>query len=198
MDKKSEPATTAEERGGMGARIKVKVNPAIENILTRSSVRVYEEGVDVTPEDKELIMRAAMAAPTAVNKQPWQFVVVTDRDLLQRLADALPYAKMTTSASMAVVVCGDSESFLPGVDNELWVQDLSAVSENILLAAHALGYGGVWTCVYPHFEREEPVRELLGLPQEIIPFCLIPVGKPAHKPHLIDKWSPYRIHHDRW
>lgn len=198
IEKKTERGAATTLGQEVAQKPDVIINPAVENILTRSSVRVYEKGVEVAPEELELIMRAAMAAPTAVNKQPWQLVVVRDKETMKKLADALPYAKMTASASLAIVVCGDSECFLPGVDNELWVQDLSAVSENILLAAHALGYGGVWTCLYPHFEREEPVRELLDLPKEIVPFCLIPVGKPAHQPHLIDKWSPYRIHYDRW
>jgi len=173
-------------------------NGIIESILSRSSVRVYEPGVKVSAQDVETIMRAAMAAPSAVNKQPWQFVVVTDKELLRGLSEALPYAKMAAGASLAIVVCGDSSHFLDGIDNVLWVQDLSAVSENILLAAHALGYGGVWTAVYPHPERENPVVRLLSLPGGIIPFNVIPIGKPAHEPHIIDKWDSRRIHYDRW
>lgn len=173
-------------------------NKAIENILTRSSVRLYETGAKIPSAQVEIIMRCAMAAPSAVNKQPWSFIVVNDRETLKNLADALPYAKMTEHASMAIVTCAVSDRFLSDADSSLWVQDLSAVSENILLAVHALGYGGVWTCIYPHEERIIPIRRLLAIPDNIIPFNLIPIGKPLHSAHIIDKWNPDLVHHDRW
>ncbi|MBD5307849.1 MAG: nitroreductase family protein [Paramuribaculum sp.] len=173
-------------------------NQALDNILTRSSVRLFKPGVVIPQSDLTSILKAGMAAPSAVNRQPWSFVVVTDHALLKALADALPYAKMTAKASAAIIVCGDPERFLDGIDNTLWIQDLSAVSENILLASHALGYGGVWTCVYPHVEREKPVSEILGLPDGLIPFSLIPIGVPDRAPHIMDKWNPDRIHYNRW
>lgn len=175
-----------------------EINEALNNILTRSSVRLYQERVVIPDEDLENIFRAAMAAPTGVNKQPWAFVLVDDRKILHELASELPYAKMADKASAAIVVCGDSSRFLDGVDDSLWIQDLSAVSENILLAAHALGYGSVWTCIYPHEERIAPVTKTLGLPDGIIPFSLIALGRPAHQPHIIDKWQPDRIHRNKW
>ena len=173
-------------------------NKAYDNIVTRSSVRKYQPGVAVSDTDRQLIMRAAMAAPSGVNRQPWEFVVIDDPDVLARLADALPYAKMAAKAPLAIVVCGDSTRFLDGEDDTLWVQDLSAVSENILLAAHALGYGGVWTCLYPHAERQHQASTILQLPDTIIPFNLIPIGVPDGKPRLMDKWDPTRIHYNRW
>lgn len=138
-----------------------------------------------------------MCAPSGVNRQPWEFVLVDDPDLLKALADALPYAKMTAKAPMAIVVCGNSNRFLEGDDATLWVQDLGAVSENILLAAHALGLGGVWTCLYPHPDRMEPVSRLLEMPDGIIPFSLIPIGYPASDHTPMDKWHAERIHHNR-
>lgn len=99
-------------------------NETIGSILTRTSVRIYENGVVIAPDEVEILLRAAMAAPSAVNKQPWQFVVVDDRRLLERLGEALPYAKMAAGASLAVVVCGDQSHFLNGGDDDLWVQDL--------------------------------------------------------------------------
>lgn len=112
------------------------------NILNRVSVRRYT-GSPVTDEEITAILHAAMSAPSAVNRQPWEFFVVDDPEFLTRLADALPYAKMAAQAPLAIVVCGNKERFLEGVDDVLWEQDLSAASENILLAAHAIGLGGV-------------------------------------------------------
>ena len=161
-------------------------NQALDNILPRSSVRLFKAGAEISQADLTLILKAGMAAPSAVNRQPWSFVVVTDRALLTALADALPYAKMTAGASVAIVVCGDQERFLDGVDSTLWIQDLSAVSENILLASHALGYGGVWTCVYPHAEREKPVVEILGLHPHLL-------NTLRHAPVLVDN-DHFRTH----
>lgn len=168
-------------------------NPAYTGILSRTSVRRYTDA-PVTDEQLTAILRAAMAAPSGVNKQPWEFIVVDDRDTLARLADVLPYAKMAAQAPLAIIVCGNKQRFLPGVDDNLWEQDCSAASENILLAAHALGLGGVWTCLYPHSERMEPVTRLLDLSSDLIPFNLIPIGHPATNHPPMDKWHPDRIH----
>lgn len=170
-----------------------KSNEAYMNILSRVSVRRYTD-VPVTDEEITAILHAAMSAPSAVNRQPWEFFVVDDPELLKRLADALPYAKMAAQAPLAIVVCGSRERFLEGVDDVLWEQDLSAASENILLAAHAIGLGGVWTCLYPHEERIAPVRAILNIPDRMIPFNLIPVGHPEHDHAPMDKWHPDCIH----
>lgn len=173
------------------------INAAYQNILERTSVRRY---IDKKVSDKLIIdiMRAAMSAPSGVNRQPWEFVVIDDKKVLTKLANSLPYAKMTTKAPLAIAVCGNSERFLAGEDATLWVQDLSAVSENILLAAHALGLGGVWTCLYPHSDRMNEASRILNLPEGIIPFSLIPIGYPEadHKP--MDKWQPDRIHRNTY
>ncbi len=138
-----------------------------------------------------------MSAPTGVNKQPWEFVVVDDLELLKQLADALPYAKMAAQAPVAIVVCGNKDMFLEGVDDVLWVQDLSAASENTLLAAHAIGLGGVWTCIYPHEERMAPGKSILHLPDNMVPFNLIPIGHPLTDHAPMDKWHPERVHQNR-
>lgn len=167
------------------------------SILGRVSVRRYADNT-VTPEQVSAILHAAMSAPSGVNKQPWEFIVVDDRNLLTQLADALPYAKMTAQAPVAILVCGNKDRFLPGVDDVLWEQDLSAASENILLAAHAIGLGGVWTCIYPQEERIIPVRSILNLPANLIPFNLIPIGH-LEKDHApMDKWHPERVHQNRF
>ena len=172
-------------------------NAAYQNILTRTSVRNFKDQA-VSDDLKSALLHAGMAAPSGVNKQPWEFILIDDDKILKKLSESLPYAKMAAQAPMAILVCGNRERFLDGDDSTLWVQDLSAASENILLAAHALGLGAVWTCLYPHKDRMESVRDILNLPDNIIPFNLIPVGYPSkvHKP--IDKWHPDRIHHNHF
>lgn len=172
-------------------------NPAYRNIIERTSVRSFTDS-KISDVQTAALLRAAMSAPSGVNRQPWEFVVVDDPKLLTLLADALPYAKMAAHAPLAIVVCGNPERFLEGVDAALWEQDLSAVSENILLAAHAIGLGGVWTCLYPHADRMEAVRRLLSIPEAIIPFNLIPIGYPAHHHAPMDKWHTDRIHINRY
>lgn len=173
-----------------------KGNEAFMSILSRVSVRRYAD-TPVSAEQLSAILHAAMSGPSAVNRQPWEFIVIDDRDLLARLADALPYAKMTAHAPAAIVVCGNKDRFLSGADDNLWEQDLSAASENILLAAHAIGLGGVWTCIYPHEERIAPVRSILNIPEKLVPFNLIPVGYPEENHAPIDKWRPERVHLNR-
>lgn len=171
-------------------------NDAYMNIIRRVSVRRYSDK-PVSSEQVSAILHAAMSAPSGVNKQPWEFIVVDDSELLGRLAEALPYAKMAAHAPVAIVVCGNKDRFLDGVDDVLWEQDLSAASENILLAAHAIGLGGVWTCIYPHEERMAPVRSILNLPGNIVPFNLIPIGHPLADHAPMDKWLPNRVHQNR-
>lgn len=180
----------------LGIKEIIESNEAYRNIITRRSVRRFD-GTPVTEEQKEAICYAAMCAPSGVNRQPWEFVIADDKELLTKLAEALPYAKMATEAPLAIVVCGNRDRFLEGIDAALWEQDLSAASENILLAANALGLGGVWTCLYPHADREDTVRKLLNLPANFIPFNLIPIGHPSDNHAPMDKWHTDRIHHNR-
>lgn len=172
-------------------------NAAYRNILERTSVRRYADR-HVSDDLKTALLRAAMSAPSGVNRQPWEFILVDDPALLRQLADELPYAKMAASAPMAIIVCGNSERFLSGEDSVLWQQDLSAASENILLAAQALGLAAVWTCLFPHKDRIAPVRRILNIPDSVIPFDLIPVGYPLEHHAPIDKWHPDRIHYNSY
>lgn len=171
-------------------------NDAYMNIIRRVSVRRYSDK-SVSSEQVSAILQAAMSAPTGVNKQLWEFIVVDDPELLKQLAEALPYAKMAAQAPVAIVVCGNKDRFLEGVDDVLWEQDLSAASENILLAAHAIGLGGVWTCIYPHEERMAPAKSILNLPDNMVPFHLIPIGHPLTDHAPMDKWHPDRVHQNR-
>jgi nitroreductase len=169
---------------------------ALDVIYTRRSVRSFT-GEAVAREDLMKILRAGMSAPSAVNIQPWSFVAVTKRETLDELCDRLPYAKMLDKAGTAIVVCGipDKDAAYSG---KYWVMDCSAATENILLAAHALGLGAVWTAVHPDEEKVANVRKILSIPQNIIPLNVIPIGVPKGKGTVIDKFREENIHWEKW
>ena len=172
-------------------------NQALENIMTRTSVRQYLPGKTISTDTIETLLRAAMAAPTAVNRQPWQFIVVDNRESLDSLAKALPHAKMLEHASIAIVPCGDLDKAFEG-EPSYWIQDVSAATENLLLAAHSLGLGAVWTGVYPTKERVTAVSQQLGLPSNVIPLAVVPVGYPDGEQQPKDKWNPEAVHFNHW
>lgn len=169
----------------------------LENIHARTSIRSYLPR-EVEEEKVEQLLRAAMAAPTATNKQPWAFIVIKDRALLEELGNTLPYAKMTKDAPLAITVCGDLNKAIAGEGSEYWVQDASAATENLLLAAKSLDLGAVWTGVYPIKARVKEVQQILQLPRHIVPLNVIPIGYPAENPLPKDKWKPENVHVDRW
>ena len=164
----------------------------VETILARRSIRKYTaEPVHET--DIRTLLEAAMAAPSASNRKPWYFVVVTDRQTLDRLAKVHPHGKMLFEATLCVAVCGgpiDSERF--------WVQDCSAATENLLLAATALGLGAVWLGVYPREDRVDAVRQVLGIPETIAPLNLISIGHPAEEKVPRTQYDEVRVHRGRW
>lgn len=172
-------------------------NAALENILTRYSVRQYQTGRTISKDTVEMLLRAAMSAPTAVNKQPWQFIVVDQREILDSLAAVLPNAKMLAQVPLAIIPCGDLSKAYEN-EPDYWIQDVSAASENLLLAAHALGLGAVWTGVYPNKERVQTVSERIGLPANIIPLAVVPIGYPEGEPTPKDKWNPDNVHYNHW
>lgn len=164
----------------------------INNILKRTSVRSYEDRA-VESEKVEKLLRAGMAAPTAVNKQPWHFIVITDKNQLLKLSEANPNAGMAAKAPLAIVVCGDMDKALEGDAREFWVQDCSAATENILLAATGMGLGAVWTGTYPSKERWAAVADVLRLPETLIPLNTIVIGYPDTEPTPKDKWKKQNI-----
>lgn len=167
-----------------------------ENILTRASVRTYlDKPVDSAKIER--LLRAGMAAPSAADKRPWHFVVVTDRELLDGLAKANPNAGFAKKAPLAIVVCGDMNKTLQGGGKDFWIQDVSAVSENILLAAHAMGLGAVWTGTYPAPDRCKAVAEVLGLPKYLVPFNTIVIGYPASQVKPKDKWDERNVTYNK-
>ena len=171
-------------------------NEALHVIYTRRSVRLFT-GDAIANEDLMKILRAGMSAPSAVNVQPWAFIVVTKRETLDELCDRLPYAKMLDKAGAAIVVCGvpDKDEVYSG---KYWVMDCSAATENILLAAHALGLGAVWTAVHPDGEKVRNVRELLAIPENIVPLNVLPIGVPKGTGAVIDKFREENIHREKW
>ena len=165
---------------------------AYQTILSRTSVRAYTDQ-KVEKDKIEKLLRAAMAAPTAVNKQPWHFVVIEDKHVLEQIAEEIPTAKMAARAPLAITVCGDMEKAQDGEARGFWVQDASAATENLLLAAHAMGLGAVWTSVYPIKDKVDATRALLKLPETIVPLGTIVIGYPKEKPLPKDKWKPENV-----
>jgi nitroreductase len=164
----------------------------LDTIFARRSIRKYT-GEPVTEEQVRKLLEAAMAAPSANNSQPWHFVVVQDREQLRRLAEAHPYGRMQAEAALSIAVCAD-----PTLSPRYWVQDCSAATENLLLAATALGLGGVWLGVYPNQDRVARVKEVLGIPEGIEVLCLVAIGHPAEKKPPRTQYNPQRVHRDRW
>ena len=175
----------------------VMENQAITNIMTRVSVREFT-GEKISAEQIDTLLRAAMAAPSAINKQPWAFIVVTDDKLIAKLGEALPYSRCSNHPACAIIPCGDLSKAIEGEMGAFWINDVSAATENLLLAAHAMGLGAVWTGLHPDMNRAKLVQEMLGLPEHIIPLCVVPVGIPAEQPAVKDKYKPENIHYNKW
>jgi nitroreductase len=172
----------------------------VSNTLTvihnRKSVRNFT-GESVTQDQLEILLKAAMAAPSAVNCQPWEFIVVTDRKILDSLADVLPYAKMLFKAGAAIIVCGIPSKAHKQMA-EYAVIDSTLASENILLAAEALGLGALWTAAYPYPDRMKSVKSILNIPSEIIPLNVIPIGHPTGEDVRKEKFDQKNIHLETW
>ncbi|MBO4453873.1 MAG: nitroreductase family protein [Paludibacteraceae bacterium] len=172
-------------------------NEVFDNIMTRVSVREFT-GEKISDAQIDTLLRAAMAAPSAINKQPWAFIVVTDEALIARLGEALPYSRCSNHPACAIIPCGDLSKAIEGEMGAFWVNDVSAATENLLLAAHSMGLGAVWTGLHPDMKRAALVQEMLGLPEHIIPLCVVPVGVPAEQPAVKDKYRPENIHFNKW
>lgn len=178
---------------------------ALDVIFSRKSVRSYTDQ-PVSDEQVETMLRAAMAAPTGMNVQPWRFVVIRDQAVKDKLAG--PRGGMIAQAPVVFVICGETtlmrkpfgqpDAEAVEVENGNWTQDCSAATENLLLAAEALGLGAVWTAAHPYADRVNPIREALGLPENVTPLCVVPCGYPAGDDQPKDKWKPENIHYDKW
>ena len=167
-------------------------NQTLETIFNRKSVRKYTER-PVEKEKLETLVRAGMAAPSSRDRRPWEFVIVTDRDLLDKMGDGLPLARMLKEPKQAIIVCGDTVK-----SENAWQLDCSAAAQNILLAAESMGLGAVWTAAYPYPERMKIIQDALQLPEHILPLTVIPLGYPTGIEKPKDKYNKKQIHYNGW
>jgi len=163
-------------------------NETIATIMARTSVHRYK-AQPVEKEKVELLLRAAMAAPTAENRQPWHFVVVTDRTILSKIEQH--------PSPLAIVVCGDLNKSR-GTGAEWWICDGSLASENIMLAAQSMGLSSVWTAVYPIESVMENVKSALRLPENLIPLNVIEIGYAEEKSQPRNKWNLDNVSYDTY
>ena len=166
----------------------------IEAIYNRRSIRKYTNE-PLSEQQLETILKAGFQAPSAHNRNPRDYIVIRDRQVLEKITEFHPYTKMLPSAGCGIVVCGDMEK---QVREGFIVADCSASIQNMLLAAHGLGLGGVWCGIYPVPELIEPFRSLLKLPDHIIPIGLAVVGVPKEEKAKIDKYDKTKIHYNTW
>jgi nitroreductase len=167
---------------------------ALECIHTRRSIRKYLDK-DISDDLIRQILEAAMTAPSAGNQQPWHFIIIKDKTILNKIAQFHEYAQMCKEAHVAILVCADIKSLR---HEGMWEQDCSAATQNILLAAHALGLGAVWCGVYPREPKMEGFRELCNTPENIIPFSLIPIGYTEQKSNRVVRFKKERVHKNKW
>ncbi|NBC83897.1 MAG: nitroreductase family protein [Bacteroidetes bacterium] len=166
----------------------------MQSLLTRRSIRKYTSQL-IEKDKLNRILRAAMYAPSAVNKQPWHFIVVDDVSLKNKVRELHKNAGMVADAPVSVVVCGDENQ---AHDRVFWTADCAAATMNILLAAHALGLGAVWCGIYPREQRMTGFAELLNLPGHIKPYSIIPIGYPAEQKTTTERFNANRIHVNSW
>ncbi len=165
-------------------------------IFSRRSIRVYSPG-QISEQLVTKLLETAMAAPSAMTKDPWRFVVVRNHQTLANLAAALPGGKMLVTAELAIVVCGDLDVALDRQMGFL-VQDCSAAIENLLLGAQALGLGACWVGVYPGEDSMRRVKEMLSLPSQLVPIAAISIGHPGEQPEPRTRYNPDYVHFEKW
>ena len=166
-----------------------------EAIHTRRSIRQYKPG-KVSEEKIQKILEAGMTAPSARNLQHWHFIVIRDKDALKDISAHNPHGSMTASADVAILACSDLGIAGAG---DYWQQDCGACVENMLLAIHALGLGGVWTAAYPRNEEYVKfVKKRFGLPEKVMPFAVIPIGIPAQESKKAERFKKERVHEEKW
>jgi len=166
----------------------------IEAILTRRSIRKFT-GEPVSRQDLETVLRAGCHAPSAHNFQPWEFIIIKDRDKFEKIAKIHPYAKMLPQADVCIIVCGDSKR-QPKLG--YLIEDCSASIQNILLAAHGIGLGAVWCGLYPEEERVNAIKEMCLLPEHIIPVGMVVMGHKGEDKKTEDRFKTEKLHYERW
>ena len=166
----------------------------MKSILNRRSIRKYT-GEPVSEDDIKDLMKAAMSAPSAGNEQPWEFIITRNKNDMKDITMVHPYSNCLLGAPAAIIVCGDLEK---EQWKGFWVQDCSAAVENILIAAQQKGLGSVWLGVYPLKERVDGIRKIFGLPDNIVPLAILPIGHPAESKGPSDRYDDSRVHWDKW
>jgi len=166
----------------------------MEAILTRRSIRQFKNQ-PVSKEIIEELLRAAMAAPSAGNRQPWHFVVLTDHNIMDKIPEFHPHSTMLVEAAAAIAVCWDKNSELA---DGYGIQDAAAATENILLAAHSFGLGAVWLGIFPRLHRVEKLKKLLNLPEHIMPLGVVAIGHPDEKKPPANRFDPQKVHFEKW
>lgn len=172
------------------------MNPMLGNIFARRSIRAYKED-DIPDEMIKDLLEAAMAAPSAVAKDPWHFIVIQQKAGLAKIADGLPNGQMLRQAAVGIVVCGDIDKAHGQLESYM-LQDCSAAIENILLAASQLGLGACWLGIHPKEERIDHMRRLFDLPRNIIPISAIAVGWPTENSEPRTRYDEKLVHTERW
>lgn len=172
------------------------VDEKLRFIFERRSIRVYAPG-EVSEEQVQKMLAAAMAAPSAAAKNPWHFVVVRDQQTLARIAAALPHGQMLATAALGIVVCGDLEVAHDNQPSYL-LQDCAAAIENLLLAAQILGLGACWLGVHPRAERIKAIRQILSLPASVIPVAGISLGYAGESKEPRATYNPKCVHFETW
>jgi nitroreductase len=168
------------------------VEDLLNVMYARRSIRNYTDE-PVAAEQVDILLKAAMSAPSANNLQPWHFAVVQKRRLLDNLAGVHEYAGMLQKAPLAIVVCGNTDT-----SKRHWVEDTSAATENLLLAATALGLGAVWIGIHPSKKRQKFVRKVLAIPKRFGVLCVVAIGHPAEQKEPRTQYNPRRVHYERW
>ena len=179
----------------------------MQNILNRKSVRSYN-GDSIPADVMENLLRAAMAAPSGRDLRPWQMVVMTDKSQYETVFEGNFNMQKFMESGAVIILCADTTFTAPTRDNpdgpavtqvnQMWRDDLGAVTENLLLAAEAYGLGACWTACYPYPERMDPIRAAVGLPPTVVPYAVVPIGVPSGDTQPKDKWDPERVHYNRW
>ncbi|MBU5437823.1 nitroreductase family protein [Tissierella sp. MSJ-40] len=166
----------------------------LNTILTRISIRKFT-GEPIKEEDLNILLKSGFQAPSAHNYQPWHFVVVRDEDVIERIAEFHPYAKMLPKAGCGIIVCGDE---VKQPNKGFLVEDCSAAIQNMLLAAHGIGLGAVWCGIYSADKLVDSAKDVLGLPENIIPIGMVVVGVKDEEKEPTDRYDANKIHYNKW
>lgn len=193
------PSGDSPDNGNNGAipqenapALSIERNQVLQTLLNRKSVRNYTDK-EVPLDVVEQLLKAGMAAPSSKDRRPWHFIVISDKDMLKNLGGQLKNASCLKDANKAIVVCGDDR-----LSDNCWFLDCSAVTQNILIAAEAMGLGAVWTSVFPYEDRMDIVNKAFRLEENIHPLSIIPLGYPSKEVKAKNKYDESRIHYDKW